>query len=50
MADIKAFKGFRPAKEYANRVASPPYDVLSEEEARAIFEENPHSFFTSNQI
>ena len=44
MADIKAFKGFRPAKEYANRVASPPYDVLSEEEARAIFEENPHSF------
>jgi len=44
MADIKSFRGIRPAKSKAKQVASPPYDVLSSEEARAILEENPDSF------
>jgi uncharacterized protein (DUF1015 family) len=34
MAIIKAFKGLRPPKELAPKVAARPYDVLSSEEAR----------------
>ena len=34
MAIIKAFKGLRPPKELAKKVAARPYDVLSSEEAR----------------
>jgi uncharacterized protein (DUF1015 family) len=34
MAIIKAFKGLRPPKEWAQKVAARPYDVLSSEEAR----------------
>ncbi len=44
MAILKSFKGFRPQKEYAARIASRPYDVLSSEEARAEVEGNPLSF------
>ena len=44
MADIKAFRGYSPAPEYAKQVASPPYDVLSSEEARAMAAENPYTF------
>lgn len=35
MAIIKPFKGVRPPKELAAKVASRPYDVLNSEEARA---------------
>jgi uncharacterized protein (DUF1015 family) len=35
MAIIKAFKGLRPPKEVASKVAARPYDVLSSEEARS---------------
>ena len=31
MALIKPFKGLRPNKEVAVRLAAPPYDVLSSE-------------------
>jgi uncharacterized protein (DUF1015 family) len=34
MAIIKAFKGLRPPKELAKKVAARPYDVLNSEEAR----------------
>jgi uncharacterized protein (DUF1015 family) len=34
MAIIKPFKGVRPPKQLANKVASRPYDVLNSEEAR----------------
>jgi len=34
MAIIKAFKGLRPPKELAPKVAARPYDVLNSEEAR----------------
>ena len=35
MANVKPFRGVRPPKEYVEKVASKPYDVLSSEEARA---------------
>ena len=34
MANVKPFRGVRPPKEYVEKVASKPYDVLSSEEAR----------------
>jgi uncharacterized protein (DUF1015 family) len=44
MAIISAFRGLRPAKELAHRVASPPYDVLNSAEARVVADNNPYSF------
>lgn len=44
MAILKAFRGFRPGKELAVRIASRPYDVLNSEEARVEVEGNPYSF------
>ncbi|RKZ30612.1 DUF1015 domain-containing protein [bacterium] len=44
MSDIRPFKGLRPKPDFAEKVASPPYDVLSSEEARRIAAENPISF------
>ncbi len=44
MAILKAFRGFRPGKELAARIASRPYDVLNSEEAREEVEGNPYSF------
>jgi uncharacterized protein (DUF1015 family) len=41
---IRPFAGLRPAAEYAALVAAPPYDVLSDEKARARAEGNPWSF------
>ena len=35
MAKVKPFRGVRPPKEYVEKGASKPYDVLSSEEARA---------------
>jgi len=44
MVRIKPFKGLRPTPEHAADVASPPYDVLSSEEAREMARTNPNSF------
>ena len=44
MARIEPFRAFRPRSEFAERVASPPYDVLSSEEARHMAADNPLSF------
>ena len=41
---IKPFKGVRPRIELADRVASPPYDVLDTDEARQVAEGNIYSF------
>ena len=41
---IRAFKGYRPAKDKVISVASRPYDVLTTEEAREEAAGNPHSF------
>jgi len=44
MARIEPFKGLRPARNLAEKVASPPYDVLNSEEAKALCKGNPYSF------
>jgi uncharacterized protein (DUF1015 family) len=44
MVLVKAVRGLRPTKEFASKVASPPYDVLSADEARALAADNPISF------
>ncbi len=44
MAQIRPFRGFRPRFPLAARVASPPYDVISSEEARDMARGNPYSF------
>ena len=49
MAKIKAFTGYRPPKELAEKVASPPYDVLNSEEAREMAKGNPDSFLHVNK-
>lgn len=44
MSNIRPFRGIRPARDKAALVASPPYDVLSSEEARTMAQNNPLSF------
>ena len=44
MATIRPFPALRPPRELASRVAAPPYDVVSVEEARALAAANPESF------
>jgi len=44
MSKIKPFSAYRPAADLAARVASPPYDVVNSEEARALAEGNGVSF------
>jgi uncharacterized protein (DUF1015 family) len=44
MAIISPFKALRPNIEFAKEVASPPYDVLSSEEARVLAKDHPNSF------
>jgi uncharacterized protein (DUF1015 family) len=44
MARIEPFQGLRPRRDLAERIAAPPYDVLSSEEAREMAKDNPHSF------
>jgi len=44
VVDIRAFRGLRPRPELAGEVACPPYDVLGEEEARALAAGHPGSF------
>ncbi len=44
MAQIRPFQGVRPNDAMAKDVIAPPYDVLSEQEARQIVADNPRSF------
>ncbi len=44
MVTIRAFKGMRPKKEFAEKVASFPYDVINSDEARELAKGNPISF------
>lgn len=44
MAVFKPFGGYRPKPELVEKIASPPYDVLSSEEARQMAAENELSF------
>lgn len=45
MAILKPFKGIRPVAGEVAKVASKPYDVLNEIEAREECKGNPHSFY-----
>ncbi|RII32073.1 DUF1015 domain-containing protein [Clostridium chromiireducens] len=44
MAVVKAFKGIRPIKELASKIAALPYDVMNSDEAREMVVGNPNSF------
>jgi len=42
--DVRPFRGIRPKPELADRIASPPYDVVNSQEAREMAAGNPLSF------
>ncbi len=44
MADLRPFHAFRPPAEIVQKVAAPPYDVVTTASARALAAGNPHSF------
>lgn len=44
MATIRPFRAIRPAKEFAEKVASKPYDVMCRSEAAWMVKNNPNSF------
>lgn len=44
MITIMPFEGLRPKKEYAFKVASPPYDVISSKEARIVTKGDEYTF------
>lgn len=44
MAEIRPFRGVRPRPDLAVAIVAPPYDVLSEDEARAIARRDGRSF------
>jgi len=46
---VRPFRGLRPSRKLASRVASPPYDVLSREEALTMARGNPQSFLRINK-
>ena len=41
---IQPFSGWRPQPGLAQRIAAPPYDVLTSSEARRLVQDNPDSF------
>jgi len=44
LAEIRPFPGIRPRSDLAAKVASPPYDVISSDEAKALASGNRYSF------
>ena len=44
MAELRPFRALRPKPQYAEEVASVPYDVIDVAEARRLAEGRPHSF------
>lgn len=46
---IKPFRGLRPSRDLAAKVASHPYDVLNREEALELANDNPYSFLHINK-
>lgn len=44
MSKIRPFRAWRPAPDLAAKIASPPYDVVSSEEAREMARDNDLSF------
>lgn len=50
MAVVRPFAAVRPSPQYAEKVISLPYDVMSREEAKKMAAGNPYSFFAYLQI
>ncbi len=44
MSVVRPFRGLRPSRDFAEKIASPPYDVLDSNEARNLVKNNPLSF------
>ena len=44
MALIKPFRGYRPPENLAHKITSPPYDVMTSDEAREMIQNNNDSF------
>ena len=44
MALIKPFRGYRPPADLAYKITSPPYDVMTSDEARDMVQNNNDSF------
>jgi len=44
MALIKSFRGYRPPADLARKITSPPYDVITSDEARKFVLNNNDSF------
>ena len=44
MALIKPFRGYRPPADLAHKITSPPYDVMTSDEARDMVQNNNNSF------
>ncbi len=44
MAQINPFNAVRPYKSFVNKIASPPYDIVTLSEAKKIIKTNPYSF------
>jgi len=44
MAIIKPFRGYLPPADLAHKISSPPYDVMTSDEARKIVQNNNDSF------
>lgn len=44
MALIKPFRGYRPPENMAHKITSPPYDVMTSDEAREMVQNNNDSF------
>ncbi|HUV29764.1 MAG TPA: DUF1015 family protein [Acidobacteriota bacterium] len=49
MTLVRPFRGLRPRPDAAQEVASPPYDVLSRQEARDLALSNPNTFLRVNK-
>jgi len=49
MSIVKPFRGLRPIKEMAAKVASPPYDVINSQEAREMAKGKPYTFLHVNK-
>lgn len=44
MSVLRPFCAYRPAREFADKVAALPYDVMNSQEAREMVKGNPYSF------
>ena len=49
MTTVRPFRAVRPRPELAGKIAAPPYDVLTSDEARERVKDNPISFLRVNK-